>query len=416
MNSRRNFFRIAGVGLTGSLIQPIQLKANFTDTKSNRLSKYKIGVLLPQSLEQSNYSESFLNGLVCGIYTYSGNADNQFELITESVKSGSPGPVIRKAEKLVYENNADVIIGLINPEVAIQLDDILKQSKVPALIVNSGENYLRNQQKDNPYLFFNTLGLFQTAYLTGRHAVTKHGQNIAVVTSLADFGYDALDSFRLGVESKGGQITEIYFNKHDDSNYIDETISKLEKSKPDCIYAFLHGNLSDEFFRSIKLRGLNTPVLANSFALEDRNLRNLGNAASEIENFCSWNKNLNNPENHKFVEVYRTKFSKEPDQFSVLGYESGQIIQKSLQSNFDRDFAGSLRNTIIQSPRGEVWVSEKSGMVQHPVYLCKTLDSGLFSSENVVVGEYKAIKESEDEFASFETELRSGYTRPYLIT
>lgn len=416
MNSRRNFFRIAGVGLTGSLLQPIQTRANISDTKSGRQGKFKIGVLVPQSLEQWNYSESFLNGLVCGINDYSGKTGNQFELITESVKSGSPGRVIRKTEKLILENNVDVIAGLINPDVAIQLDDILMESKVPALIANSGENYLRNQQKNNPNLFFNTLGLFQTAYLTGKYAVTKHGQNVAVVTSLADCGYDALHSFRLGVESAGGRITQTCIRKQDDLNFTIETISKLEKLNPDCIYAFLHGSLSDEFIGNVRFKGLNIPLLTTSFALEDRNLRNLGNSAGDIENFSSWNKNLNNPENLVFVELYRNKFSKEPDQFSVLGYESGQIIQKSVLNNFDRDLAGSLRKTTIQSPRGEVSVNEKSGMVQHPVYLCKTHESGLFGSENVVVDEYKTVNESDNQFASLETELRSGYTRPYLIT
>ena len=204
MNNRRNFLKIAGVGLTGSVLNTVNSSAADITLET---SAVKIGVLLPQSNENPFYSGSFINGLRLATY-HNGLSGNKIELITEQVNYGSRRTTRVKAGQLITENNVNILLGLVNSEVAIELGELVEHAQIPTLIANAGENYLLNKAKDNPYLFFNSLNLFQNSFLAGKYVVEKFGKNIAVVTSVYDSGYDSLFTFYKGVELAGGKITE----------------------------------------------------------------------------------------------------------------------------------------------------------------------------------------------------------------
>ena len=78
MNNRRNFLKIAGVGLTGSVLNTVNSSAADITLET---SAVKIGVLLPQSNENPFYSGSFINGLRLATY-HNGLSGNKIELIT----------------------------------------------------------------------------------------------------------------------------------------------------------------------------------------------------------------------------------------------------------------------------------------------------------------------------------------------
>jgi branched-chain amino acid transport system substrate-binding protein len=221
------------------------------------------------------------------------------------------------------------------------------------------------------------------------------------------------------VELAGGTITKTYVKKQSDDNFIHETLYKIEKEEINGMFAFLNGNIADNFFRSAHRRNLNIPIITTSFAAEDGRLMNLGEAGLGIDNFCTWTKNLKDEENQLFISRYKKQYSKEPDQFSFLGYETGLILYDSL-AKCKGDFAGNhLANKIsdckISSPGGNITINKNSGLVKNSVYLCKTTVSGFNFPENKIVGEYVPVSEFEEAFTSLDTNLRSGWLNPYLF-
>lgn len=416
MNNRRNFLKIAGTGLTASLLQPFQSNATILNTKGE---KVKIGVLLPQSAEHPHYPGSFLNGLRSGIDQHSSIKKNKIELIIEPVNSGTPYTVKEKTQKLISENNVDLVVGVLNSEVASHVGSIFKNAKLPVIIANSGESYLVNENKQNDFMFFNSLNLFQAAYHSGKYAVEKFGKNVAIITSLYDSGYDALFTFRQGVEHSGGAITETYLADQNDSYFISDALDKLKQSPPDCIYLFMHGNESDEMIRNLHFSKLNIPVITSAFSTEEHRLVNLGQAADNIISIGSWNKNLDNKENKIFVDQYLKNYRKNPDLFSVLGYETGQLIYNSL-SRCAGDFSGekisrSLKTCTIESPRGKIRINENSGMVNNQIVVNQTTNTIFGIPENKIIDRLDPISEFDEQFATLDTELRSGWLNPYLF-
>jgi branched-chain amino acid transport system substrate-binding protein len=416
MNNRRNFLKIAGTGLTASLLQPFQSNATTLNTKGE---KVKIGVLLPQSTEHPHYSGSFLNGLRSGIDQHSSIKKNKIELIIEPVNTGTPYTVKEKTQKLISENNVDLVVGVLNSEVASQVGSLFKNAKLPAIIANTGESYLVSESKKNDFLFFNSLNLFQAAYHSGKYAVEKFGQNVAIITSLYDGGYDALFTFRQGVETAGGQISEIHLASQNDPDFISATLDKLQQSPPDCIYLFMHGNESDEMIRNLHFSQLNIPLITTAYSTEENRLVNLGEAAENIISISSWNRKLENKENKVFVDQYLKNFRKYPDLFSVLGYETGLIIHNSL-SRCAGDFSGeqiskSLKTCAIESPRGKIRMNEKSGMVNNQLVVNQAIKSVFGFPENRVIDTFNPISEFDEQFASLDNDLRSGWLNPYLF-
>jgi len=242
---------------------------------------------------------------------------------------------------------------------------------------------------------------------------------VAIITSFYDSGYDALFTFRQGVEAADGNAPETFVANQNDTNFISETIEKLKASKPDSIYLFMHGNDSDEMLRNLHLQNLNIPVITSAFSTEKHRLNNLGDAGNNIVSLSSWNKNDKTKENNKFVESYETVYHKEPDLFAVLGFETGQIIYESLSlSNGNYSglkIADSIKKIAIKSPRGAVSVNPESGLVKSQLLVNKTISGISFIPENQVVKTLTPVSEFEESFAVLDNEFRSGWLNPYLF-
>jgi ABC-type branched-subunit amino acid transport system substrate-binding protein len=416
MKSRRDFLRLTGVGLTGSVLYTVGASA--ANMSFNRDS-LKIGVLLPLSKEHPQYAGSFLNGLKLAVNPDGLLEDNKTEVITEQVNYGTPRISMVKAEQLITENKVNILVGLLNSDVSIEIGDLVKNMQVPTIIANAGENYLVNKVKENPYLFFNSLNLFQNSFLAGKYAVGKYGKNIAVVTSMYDSGYDSLFSFYKGVEMAGGVIIKTFVKNEQEDDFISKTLDSFKKETVDGIYVLLNGNLADDFIRTAYQQKLTFPIITTSFAIDENRLLNVGEAANGIQSFQTWAKNLNNPENHDFVSAYKKKYAKEPDQFSFLGYETGLIINDSAsncQGNLSGNhLADAIRSCKINSPGGKISVNEQSGLVNNPLYLCETKKSGISIPENEIIEQYTSVSEFDENFLALETDLRSGFLNPYLF-
>ena len=336
MNNRRNFLKIAGVGITSAVLNPFHSQSAKLNTKGKKI---KVGVLIPQSTENPFYPLSFLNGLNLGIDQRNAIKNGKIELITEQVHFATPMIVKEKSQKLISENNVDIITGIVNSEVVSHVGNLFKNALLPAIFANAGESYLVNELKQNPFLFFNTLNLFQAAYESGRYAVNNFGKNVAIITSFYDSGYDSLFTFKQGVESAGGNAPVTYNANQNSENFISDTIEKLKLTEPDCMYIFLHGNQSDEVIRNLHFANIKTPLITSAFSTENHRLINLGEAGNKIISLGSWNKNLQTKENKNYVESYIKKFNKEPDLFATIGFETGQIIYEAL-SKSNGDFSG----------------------------------------------------------------------------
>jgi branched-chain amino acid transport system substrate-binding protein len=416
MNSRRNFLKIAGVSITGSLLNSVSAKAAKLNTNGKTL---KVGILLPQSAEHPHYPGSFLNGLRLGVDQNNALRKKKIELITESVNFGTPEIVKEKVQKLLTENNVDLITGILNSEVVSHVGNVFKNAEVPSIIANSGESYLVNELKENPFLFFNSLNLFQAAWESGKYAVDKFGKRVAIVTSFYDSGYDSLFTFRQGVEDAGGEIVATCSAGQSDTDFTANTLKKLEELNPDSVYVFAHGTNADDLIRNIRYKGIKTPLITTAFSADENRLVHLANAADNLISISSWDRNSDNAINKNFIEKYEKACNRSTDIFSVLGFETGQIIYDSF-ARCKGDFSGNtiaeaIKSCALQSPRGDIKINSDSGLVHNKLHIQQCIVNSTGIPKNQVLETIQPVSEFKESFAVLDNDYRSGWLNPYLF-
>ncbi|MFV0267284.1 MAG: ABC transporter substrate-binding protein [Draconibacterium sp.] len=406
MNSRRNFLKYAGLALgTAATSVPFSVKASNTKTNSN-----KAGILLPTSLKHAAYTESFMNGINLA-FRHLSSETCRFESITESVKFGYPVQAIKKTQKLVFENQVDLVVGLLNTEVAQSISEITSTAKIPTIIANAGENLPNKEMIRNPYLVFNTLDLCRNSALAGKFMVENFGKKLAVVSGLYDSGYDAIYAFQNAVKESGG-TTNVFINKHDKRQFYVQATKQLKEGDADGLFLLMNGEEAVTFLQAYSRKKISIPVMTTSFVTDEKELRHGGSTINNVYHLSSWVKSLDNKENQRFISAYLDKYGVYPDQFSLLGYQTGLIAER-IQKNKSENITSA--DFSIYSPVGQLKMDTQTGMIEGPAYLCKT-SQGIFSlPENFVLDKIETKNTFVNNNHHNEENIHSGWLNPYLF-
>lgn len=406
MSSRRNFLRSAGLGL-GAAITSVPFSSKSSEINKN---SYKVGILLPTSTTHVEYPESFSNGINLAFNNLTSES-HRFESIIESVKFGYPLQAIKKAQKLVNENHVDFIVGLLNTEVAYSISQITGPAKIPTLIANAGENFPNKEMVHNPYLFYNTLNLYSNSAIAGKYMVENFGKKLAVVSGLHDCGYDTIYAFRQAVEESGGTITNVFINKLNNKEFCDQAISQLREHENDGLFLLMNGQEANNFLQVYHREKVAIPIVTTSFVPDEKKLHQMGETVKNVYHLSSWIKNLDNIENKKFVSEYRNEFKTDPDQFSFLGFQSG-LIAEQIKNNSRNESASEI---LLNTPAGQVTINSKTGEVESPAFLCKTLQGNFSLPENTVLKKIHSKVNIENILITNKTTIHSGWLNPYLF-
>lgn len=417
-NSRRNFLKIFGSGVAAAAANPVMSSVSKITKTSKTL---RVGLLQPQSNICPQYPYSFVNGFRLGIDQNKAIKKQHVEIVNEPNGYGTPFISKQNAQKLLYENNVDLVVGLLGSEVAGQFDDMFAKKKVPFIVCNAGENYATRPMRDNPYLYFNTLNLLQNNYSSGEYAVNKYGKKGFVITSLYDSGYDALYAFQKGVENAKGTLKEIFVIKATDKDFSSHAISTIEELKPDFVYALLSGDQARDFIIQFKNQSTgSTPLITTPFVTDQPFLPSLGSYAESLVATTPWDRKLNNSENKKFCKNYKETYRSEPDHFAALGYETGLMVYTALANCNGLVDGENLRKELsrvkMKSPRGNFSVNMETGWTETPAYRIE-VGGNLFTSlpEPNLIEKIALIEHNNSEFDSLDNDHRSGWLNPYLF-
>lgn len=415
MNNRRDFLKIFGTGMAAVGASPVMAGVSKLKSPGRAL---KVGVLSPQSNVCPQYPYSYMNGFRLGIDQFKAIKKQYIEIVNEPNGYGTPFISKQNAQKLLYENNVDIVVGILGNEVVNQFGDMFEKKQVPFVVCNAGEYYPVSTLQKNPFLFFNTLNLCQSSYSSGQYAARKYGKKGLLVAGFYDSGYDSTYSFIKGVESSGGEV-DTHVIKSGEKNGISTAINKAQDLSYDFIFALMNGEQAREFVIRYKTEvEKKVPLLSTQFVTENINLPMLGEYARDIESYTPWTKELDSRQNEEFCKNYLNTYRSEPDQFAMLGYETGLLIYKAAAS-CKKDFSGQklrtcLSETVFDSPRGKFSFNNQIGWANTPLYRTQIV-SGMLSEKNDVREEIIPIETTHPDLASLDNGIRSGWFNPYLF-
>lgn len=321
----------------------------------------KIGVLLPQSKAFPKMSKDFLNGLRLSL-----NMEG-VEFKIEGIGLGNdPKKVIDSIQKLVNQEDVCVTTGLLGHKEIDKVFDFVEGMDEKLIYSDFGSTATIDLANRNG-IYCNSLDLYNSSNLLGKHLVKEGKKSIAVSTSFYDAGYGFIESMERAVsESKDSNFSGHFITPlHPRENESEIMGDFVKESKSDAIFAFYNGIYAKEHAAYLKENKVNklAPLYTLPFTVDERVLNEFPEIFDETYFMSSWTSNLVSEKNKEFVDEYRENYGSEPTLFSLLGYENGILIQEFIDNKL------SFKDKELIGPRGLMNIPNNSNRTNFPHYL-----------------------------------------------
>jgi branched-chain amino acid transport system substrate-binding protein len=381
----------------------------------------KIGLLLP---ENSGYSKLAVN--------YQTGFEMQFRIQNQSVLleevetqfySIYNDDFYKKAKSLLFVNDVDIVITHASISLLSGVWELFHHNQKFLLGTIIGEK-VGVSIPHSPYVFINSLNLWQSNWMMGKWAAENCGKKVAVVTSFYDAGYDSTNTFKMGFENGGGNQVGIFMVDPPHGTFNPgAVITEIEKFLPDVIFACLSGIPATAFIKAYLKSSLKGKVelISSPLALPESVLQSIGNDCCGINSVFTWSPVLENRANIEFISNLQSEKIDTPDVFHLLGYETAMLFLSALNGNetklFDaHQFSQAMEKLEINTPRGMVKMNAKSHIANSSYYLREVSLSNeklvnRISSELVAL-----VDENSEAIYHAYTGISSGWINPYLTT
>ena len=311
--------------------------------------------MLPNSDMFPALSLQFVNGFKMGIADDTIN-HIKIDLVIEKLGQAADDSVLNIVEKNLLQEHLDIVFSFCGNAVLEKLTKRFTAFKKPLVHLDLGGNLVRKSQ-GSPFVLHHHLGICFSAYSAGYRAARKWGGNALVATSFYDGGYDIHKSFEKGFKDGGGSDVWYYVSPNDYKNHsLDPLFELIDNNKPSvlfALYSYKEGHRFLSEFNDSKINGslpiVTTPFITNQNYMHD-------DINEEVSSIASWSFNDRTSEMTKWKKAYSDHYNDEPSPFSLLGFESAQILKKSIGSNGTpvSEIGSHFITEAINSPRGKL--------------------------------------------------------------
>src|SRR5262245_34288838 len=127
--------------------------------------------------------------------------------------------------------------------------------------------------------------------------------------------------------------------------------------------------------------------MGNDVLADDSALRSMGDAALGLITVSYYDHNLNTSRNKEFVQAYRAEFGRNPDIFSIGGYDGMHLIYEALKKTGGKTdgeaLIGAAKGMAWDSPRGPISIDPATRDIIQTAYIRRVekVDGALINVE-----------------------------------
>jgi len=176
-------------------------------------------------------------------------------------------------------------------------------------------------------------------------------------------------------------------------------VQRAKDLNPQGIFAMIPGGAQPPAFgKALAERGIDpqkTKVMGQLEITDEQALASMGDAAIGIITAGHYDYNHHSKLNEEFVKDYRADFNRNPDFFSVGGYDGMHLIDLALQKaggKTDADsLVGAAKGASWESPRGPISIDPETRDIVQNVYIRRVekVDGRLLNVEIAVIPNVK---------------------------
>ena len=357
------------------VIQCLGLLALFAGiTGAQAQETVKIGVILPFSGQFADTGVQLDDGIKLYMQQHGDAvAGKKIEVIRKDVGGIAPEVAKRLAQELVVRDNADILAGFALTPNALAAAEVSAQAKKLMVVMNAATAIITTK---SPYLVRTSDTVPQIDEAFGNW-VAKSGVK-TVYTLVSDYGpgLDAEAAFTRAFEAGGGKVVgsvRVPVANPDFSAFV----QRAKDANPEGIFIFVPGGTQPAAIgKALASRGItpkNTKIFGQGEITSEDALKSMGDDAIGIVTVFHYDYNHQSPMNAAFVAAYNKAFGRNPDIFSIGGYDGMRLIYAALEKTGGKDDGQDLvdaaKGMAWESPRGPMTIDPETRDVVQTVYI-----------------------------------------------
>ena len=354
----------AGVALLAAAVLPAQA----ADT-------VKVGMIISLSGQFADTGMQMLNGAKLYVKQHGDTVTGKkIEIIAKDVGGINPPVAKRLAQELVTRDNVDVLAGFDLTPNALAAADVSLEAKRFMVNMNAATAIVIEK---SPYMVRTSMTVPQLNTTLGTWAEKNAGVKKAY-TMVADFGpgLDAEGAFSRGFKASGGDVVgsvRMAVANPDFSSYV----QRAKDLNPEGIFVMIPGGaMPGAFGKALAERGIDlkkTKVMGQMEIADEHALASMGDAALGIITVAHYDYTHDSKMNDAFVKAYNAEYGRNPDFFSVGGYDGMHLIYAALEKANGKTDGDSLiaaaKGLKWESPRGPVSIDPETRDIIQNVYI-----------------------------------------------
>lgn len=332
-----------------------------------------VGLSVPESGVYASLGEDMRQGFEL----YLEQQENQWggyevNLVTADEGEG-PQEGVPATSRLVTEDNAVVVAGIVNSATAIGLRDTFVQAEVPIVLANAGANEITDEPSD--YIWRSSYRNGSVSGAIGEHVAEEVGDG-SVYLIAADYaaGEEHIEGFREAFEAAGGTIAGETFTPFGTTSDWQPYLSEINNSGAEAVFSFYAGSEAGNFVQQYDTFGLSDeiPLYGNGFLVEGDVLEAQGDSALGIQTSLVYSDMIESERNAEFVAAYEEAHGEAPTTYAVQAYDAAMAIDLALEQAETADGAGIAEALgqigELDSPRGP-WSFDENHNPDQQYYL-----------------------------------------------
>jgi branched-chain amino acid transport system substrate-binding protein len=300
-------------------------------------------------------------------------AGKKIEIIRRDVGGPAPDVAKRLAQELVVREKVDILAGFLLTPNALAAADVSAEAKKFMVVMNAATSIITTK---SPYMIRTSVTLPQVMETFGTWAV-KNGikQTYTMVTDYGP-GHDSEAAFQRAFKEAGGSVVGAVRFPVANPDF-SAFVQRAKDIGPESIFVFIPGGAQPAALgKAFAERGIDkkkTKILGSGETTAEAALKSMGEAGLDIITAWHYDYKADNKLNREFVKLYNEMHGRNPDFFSIGGYDGMHAIYEALkktQGNTDGEaLIAAAKGLKWESPRGPMSIDPETRDVVQTIYI-----------------------------------------------
>ena len=335
----------------------------------------KIGLIMPYSGQFADTATQMDNAIKLYVKQNGETvAGKKIEIIRKDTGGIAPDVAKRLAQELITRDKVDIIGGLILTPNALAVGDVSAEAKKFTVIMNAATSIITTK---SPYMTRSSTTTPMLNGTLGTWAAKTRGIKKAY-TMVSDYGpgHDAEGAFHLGFKEAGGEIVGSVRFPVANPDFA-AFVQRAKDLNPEAIYVWIPGGAQPAAVgKALAERGIDpkkTPILGQDVLADESALKSMGDIGIGMITAAHYDYNHDSAKNKAFVKAYHDAYGRNPDIFSIGGYDGMHLIYEALKKTGGKTDGDSLiaaaKGMAWESPRGPVSIDPATRDIIENVYI-----------------------------------------------